>query len=244
MGQKITPTSNRLGILYGWDSIWFTSKKDCPLNLREDHYIRAFIEKNVPTDIISKIVIERTLKVVNITIHTSRAGIIIGPGGEKIQTLTKKLKKEFNKTVQINVQEVKKPELDANIVAKNIAKQISGRVRYKKAMNEAVTNGMRIGAQGIKVSVAGRLNGAEIARTENAHQGRVPLHTLRADIDYAQATAHTIYGTIGIKVWIFTKEVYGKRDLSLKISSNTTRKSPPSTNRFSKKNHKFATTKP
>lgn len=234
MAQKITPTSNRLGILYGWDSTWFTSKKDSSQNLREDHLIRKVIGKNVPSDIIARITIERTLKVVNIHIHTNRAGIIIGPGGEKIQSLTQKLKKALQKNLQINVQEIKKPELDAHLTAKSIAKQISGRVRYKKAINNAIGDAMRIGAQGIKVTVAGRLNGAEIARKESTHQGRVPLHTLRADIDYAQTTAHTIYGTIGVKVWIFTKEVYGKRDLSLKLASSSGRKKSP-TNPFSKK---------
>lgn len=235
MGHKVNAISKRLGYLYTWDSTWFSNKKDFSTNLQEDDQIRTFIRKNVPNDIIAKIVIERTLKVVNITIHTSRPGIIIGPGGEKIQVLTKKLKKQFNKTIQINVQEIKKPELDANIVAQSIAKQISGRVRYKKAMNEAINNAMRIGAQGIQISVSGRLNGAEIARTEGAHQGRVPKHTLRADISYARATAHTIYGTIGIKVWIFIKEVYGKRDLSLKVTPNPSRKSLAPTSRFSKK---------
>ena len=234
MAQKVNPTSNRIGILYGWDSIWFTNKKDTPTNLKEDHLIRNFIKKIVPTDIISRIIIERTLKIINITIHTSRAGIIIGPGGEKIQILTQKLKKEIKKPLQINVQEIKKPELDATIVAQTIAKKISGRVRYKKAINDAINNAIRIGAKGIKITVSGRLNGAEIARKESMHQGRVPLHTLRADIDYARATAHTIYGTIGIKVWIFIKEVYGKRDLSLKVLPTINRKSGPTNHRFSK----------
>lgn len=232
MGHKVNATSLRLGLLYTWDSIWFSNKKDFSINLKEDHEIREIITKNIPDDIIAKIVIERTLKIVNITIHTNRPGIIIGPKGEKIQNLTKKIKKQFNKTIQINIQEVKQPELDAHIVAKQIAKQISGRVRYKKAMSEAINNTMRIGGQGIQIIASGRLNGAEIARAETMKEGRVPKHTIRADISYAQATAHTIYGTIGIKVWIFIKEVYGKRDLSLRISPTRDKKQINS--RFSK----------
>ena len=227
MGQKVNPTSYRIGVLKGWDSLWFSNPKDFATNLQEDDHIRAFIKKHIPTDILSKIVIERTLKVLTLTIHTSRPGIIIGPGGEKIQELTKRLKTKFGKTVQINVQEIKRAELDATIVAKNIAKQISARARHKRIVEDAIKNAMRIGAQGIKIQVAGRINGAEIARTEKYHDGRVPLHTIRADIDYAKATAKTIYGAIGIKVWIFLKEVYGKRDLSLKINSSSPRKGAP-----------------
>ncbi len=234
MGHKVNPTSYRLGYIYSWDSTWYTNKKDFPAKLQEDEKIRTFIRKEVPKDIVSTIEIERTLKVVNINIHTSRPGIVIGPGGEKIQALTKKLKKQLNQTVQINVQEIKRPELDATLVAKNIAKQIEGRVRYKKAINDAINNAMRIGALGIKVTASGRLNNAEIARTETFQKGRVPLHTIRADISFAKVPAPTIYGTIGIKVWIFIKEIYGKRDLSLKPTQHNTRKSGLSTGRFSK----------
>ena len=228
MGQKVNPTSYRIGILKGWDSLWFSDAKGFAANLQEDDQIRVFIKQHIPNDIISKIIIERTLKVLTLPICTSRPGIIIGPGGEKIQELTKKLKKKFDKSVQINVQEIKRTELDATIVAKNIAKQISGRARHKRIVEDAIKSAMRIGAQGIKIQVSGRINGAEIARIEKYHDGRVPLHTIRADIDYAKATAKTIYGAIGIKVWIFLKEVYGKRDLSLKINPNTPRKGAPS----------------
>ncbi|MEM7362146.1 MAG: 30S ribosomal protein S3 [Bacteroidota bacterium] len=228
MGQKVNPTSYRIGVLKGWDSVWFSNLKDFATNLKEDDQIRSFIKKEIPNDIISKIIIERTLKVLTLTIHTSRPGIVIGPGGEKIQELTKKLKKKFGKTVQINVQEIKRTELDATIVAKSIAKQISGRARHKRIVEDAIKNAMRVGVQGIKIQVAGRINGAEIARKEKFHDGRVPLHTIRADIDYAKATAKTIYGAIGIKVWIFLKEVYGKRDLSIKIAPSSHRKGAPS----------------
>ena len=235
MAQKVSPTSNRTYILYGPDSIWFTTKKDTPLYLKEDHQIRTFIQKNVPSEIISKIIIERTLKAISITIHTSKAGIVIGPGGERIQNLIQKLKKTFNKSLQVNVQEVKRPELDAHIVAKNIAKQILGRVRYKQAVKQAINDAMRIGAQGIKITVAGRPNGSAIAQRESYHQGRVPLHTIRADIDYAKATANTIYGSVGIKVWIFLKEVYGKRDFTLQIApSKGTRKNTPPPRSFAR----------
>ena len=211
MGQKINPISNRLGIVRGWDSSWYGQYSD---RLVEDTKIREYLNERLAKASLSKIVIERTLKLVTITICTARPGLVIGKGGQDIDKLKEELKKITDKDVQINIFEVKKPELDANIVANNIARQLEGKIAYRRAVKMAIANTMRMGAEGIKIQVAGRRNGAEMARSEMYKEGRTPLHTLRADIDYCQATAITKVGTIGIKVWICRGEVYEKRDLA------------------------------
>ncbi len=217
MGQKINANSLRLGIIRGWESSWVTSKKDFPNNLKEDYLLRTYLAKHYPKGIIAKSIIERTIKNIILTIHTSKPGILIGPSGAKIIQLTKALKKICGKNIQVNVSEIRKPELNAQLVASSIATQIRARMPYKRIVKQTISNSMRAGAQGIKIWVAGRLAGVEIARCEKYKEGRVPQHTLRADIDYANVEAKTIYGIIGIKVWIFKKEVYGKRDLSLNL---------------------------
>ena len=213
MGQKVNPISNRLGIIRGWDSNWFGGK-DFGENLVEDMKIRKYLNERLANASLSKIVIERTLKRVTITICTARPGIVIGKGGQDVDTLKEELKKLYNKDIQINIFEVKKPELDAVIVANNIARQVEGKIAYRRAIKMAIANTMRSGAEGIKVLISGRLNGAEIARSEMYKEGRTPLHTFRADIDYCQAEALTKVGLLGIKVWICRGEVYGKRDLA------------------------------
>lgn len=213
MGQKVNPISNRLGIIRGWDSNWADSKKQSDLIL-EDYKLRKYLNVRLATCSVSRIVIERTLKLVTITVCTSRPGIIIGRGGKDVEKLKEELKTITDKDVQINIFEVKRPELDAAIVAQTIARQIEGKVAYRRAVKMAVAATMRAGAEGIKVQVAGRLNGAEMARSEMFKEGRTPLHTLRADIDYALVEAHTKVGVIGVKVWICRGEVYGKRDLA------------------------------
>lgn len=218
MGQKVNPISNRLGIIRGWDSNWADSKKQSEIIL-EDYKLRKYLNVRLATCSVSRIVIERTLKLVTITICTSRPGIIIGRGGKDVEKLKEELKTITDKDVQINIFEVKRPELDAAIVASTIARQIEGKVAYRRAVKMAVAATMRAGAEGIKVQVSGRLNGAEMARSEMFKDGRTPLHTLRADIDYALAEAHTKVGVIGIKVWICRGEVYGKRDLAPQFTS-------------------------
>ena len=213
MGQKVNPISNRLGIIRGWDSNWFGGK-DFGDNLVEDQKIRKYLNERLAKASVSRIVIERTLKLVTITICTARPGIVIGKGGQDVDKLKEELKKLYDKEIQINIFEVKKPELDANIVAYNIARQVEGKIAYRRAIKMAVANTMRAGAEGIKVQICGRLNGAEMARKEMYKEGRTPLHTLRADIDYCQAEALTKVGLLGIKVWICRGEVYGKRDLA------------------------------
>ncbi len=213
MGQKVNPISNRLGIIRGWDSNWADSKKQSDIIL-EDYKLRKYLNVRLATCSVSRIVIERTLKLVTITICTSRPGIIIGRGGKDVEKLKEELKTITDKDVQINIFEVKRPELDAAIVASTIARQIEGKVAYRRAVKMAVAATMRAGAEGIKVQVSGRLNGAEMARSEMFKEGRTPLHTLRADIDYALVEAHTKVGVIGVKVWICRGEVYGKRDLA------------------------------
>ena len=212
MGQKTNPISNRIGITRGWVSNWCGG--NYAVKIAEDYKIRKYLEARLPKGIISKIVIERTLKLITVTIQASRPGQIIGQGGEKVDKLKEELKKVTSKEVQINILEIKKPEVDANIVAKNIAGQIEGRVSYKRAIKTAVTSAIRAGAEGIKVQISGRLGGAEMARSEMFKEGRTPLHTFRADIDYALTEAHTKVGCLGIKVWICNGEVYGKKDLS------------------------------
>ncbi len=213
MGQKTNPISNRLGIIRGWDSNWYGGK-DYSAKLLEDSKIREYLNARLAKASLSKIVIERTLKLITVTIHTARPGIIIGKGGQEVDKLKEELKKISNKEVQINIFEVKRPEIDANIVASNIARQVEGRVSYRRAIKMAMASTMRMGAEGIKVLISGRLGGAEMARRELYKEGRTPLHTFRADIDYAHAEALTKVGVIGIKVWICNGEVFGKRDLS------------------------------
>ena len=219
MGQKINPISNRLGIVRGWDSNWFGGNNYGD-TLVEDSKIREYLNKRLEKAQLSRIIIERTLKLVTITVCTARPGQIIGKGGQEVDKLKEELKKLTDKEVQINIYEVKRPELDAVIVANGIARQIEGKMAYRRAIKMAIASTMRIGAEGIKVNIAGRLNGAEMARSEMYKEGRTPLHTLRADIDYAQATAMTKVGAIGIKVWICKGEVYGKKDLTPDFSSS------------------------
>ena len=213
MGQKVNPISNRLGIIRGWDSSWFGGKNFGD-NLVEDRKIRNYLNERLANDSISKIVIERAIKLVTITICTARPGKVIGPGGQDVDKLKEELKKLYNKEIQINIYEVKKPDLDATIVANNIARQVEGKVAYRRAIKMAIANTMRAGAEGIKVQITGRLNGAEMARKEMYKEGRTPLHTFRADVDYCQAEALTKVGLLGIKVWICRGEIYGKVDLA------------------------------
>lgn len=212
MGQKINPIGLRLGIIKGWDSYWYGGK-DFSKKLIEDDAIRKYLEVRLAMAGVAKIVIQRTLKMVTVTIFTARPGIIIGKGGSEVDKLKEELKKLTKKEVQINISEVRRPELNAQIVASNISKQIEGRVSFRRAIKTAIASSMRLGAQGIKVVISGRVGGAEMARSEMYKEGRIPLHTLRADIDYALVEAHTTYGRIGIKVWIFKGEIYGKPEL-------------------------------
>lgn len=217
MGQKINPISNRLGIIRGWDSNWTEDKKRSKSygdTILEDCKLRKYLEARLSKAGISRIIIERTLKLITITVCTPRPGMIIGKGGQEVDKLKEELKKITDKDVQINIHEIKKPELDAVIVANNIARQIEGRIAYRRAVKTAIASTMRLGAEGIKIQVSGRLNGAEMARSEMYKEGRTPLHTFRADIDYALCEALTKVGIIGIKVWICRGEVYGKRDLT------------------------------
>ena len=213
MGQKVNPISNRLGVISGWDSNLFGGKKYGD-TLLEDAKLRKYLNVRLAKSSVSRIVIERTLKLITITVCTSRPGLIIGKGGTEVDKLKEELKKITDKEVQINIFEVKRPELDAEIVAANVARQIEGKIAYRRAVKMAIASTMRAGAEGIKIQVSGRLNGAEIARSEMFKEGRTPLHTFRADIDYALVEAHTKVGVIGVKVWICRGEVYGKRDLS------------------------------
>jgi len=232
MGQKTNPIGARLGIIRGWESNWYGNQKDFAGKLIEDNKIRNYLNARINKGGISKIVIERTLNKLIVTIHTSKPGIIIGKGGEEVDRLKGELKTLINvalpseakkkegqpakpeKDVQINILEIRRPELDAMIVGDNIARQIENRINYKRAIKMAIASALRMGAEGIKIKVSGRLGGAEIARTEEIKQGRVPLHTFRMDIDYASIFALTVYGKIGIKVWICKGEILGKRDLN------------------------------
>ncbi|MFD2573516.1 30S ribosomal protein S3 [Spirosoma soli] len=213
MGQKINPVGLRLGIVRGWESSWYGGKEFSD-KLVEDEKIRKYVAARIPKGAIARVVIERTLKRVTLTIHTARPGIVIGKGGGEVDKIKEELKKITGKDVQINIFEIKRPEIDAKLVGEAIAQQLQARISFRRAMKQAIQSAIRVGAQGIKVKVSGRLGGAEIARSEQYKEGRVPLHTLRADIDYAISEAQTVYGKIGIKVWIFKGEVYGKRDLS------------------------------
>lgn len=212
MGQKTNPIANRLGIIRGWDSNWFGGTNFEP-KLVEDDKIRKYLHARLAKAGIAKIVIERTLKLVTVTIHTARPGIIIGKGGQEVDKLKEELKKVTSKEIQINISEIKRPEIDAVIVGNTVASQIEGRISYRRAIKTSIASAMRIGAEGIKIMISGRVGGAEMARREQYKEGRIPLHTFRADIDYAIAEAHTTYGIIGIKVWICKGEIYGRPDL-------------------------------
>jgi len=220
MGQKVNPVGLRLGIIKGWDSAWFDSKSYAE-KIVEDNKIRKYITARIPKGGISKVVIERTLKRITLTIHTARPGVVIGKGGSEVDKIKEELKNLTGKDLQINIFEIKRPELDAKLVGESIAQQLQARISFRRAMKQAIASSMRVGAQGIKVKCSGRLGGAEMARSEQYKEGRIPLHTLRADIDYAVSEANTIYGKIGIKVWIFKGEVFGKRDLSPNIGGGS-----------------------
>ncbi len=213
MGQKTNPIGNRLGIIRGWDSNWYGGK-NFEEKLVEDFKIRQYLNVRLAKAGIAKIIIERTLKLLTVTIHTARPGIIIGRGGQEVDKLKEEMRKITSKEVQINITEVKRPELEAVLVADSICKQIQGRISFRRAIKTSISTTMRMGAEGIKVQISGRLGGAEMARSELYKDGRIPLHTLRANIDYAQEEAHTTYGRIGIKVWICKGEIYGKQDVT------------------------------
>lgn len=216
MGQKINPVGFRLGIVRGWDSNWFGGKTFAD-KLVEDQKIRKYIDARIQKGGIAKVVIERTIKRITLTIHTARPGVVIGKGGTEVDKIKEELKQLTGKDVQINIFEIKRPELDARLVGESIAQQLEARISYRRAMKQSIASSMRVGAEGIKIKLSGRLAGADMARTEQYKEGRIPLHTLRADIDYAISEAQTVYGKIGIKVWIFKGEIFGKRDLSPNI---------------------------
>jgi small subunit ribosomal protein S3 len=210
LGQKTNPIGFRVGVIKGWESNWYENKSYAP-KLIEDKKLRNYVRKRLQNAGISSIKIDRTSKNIILTIHTSRPGVVIGKSGKEIAQIEEELKKLTDKEVKIQITEIKRPELDAYLVAENIAKQIEGRISFRRAMKSAITSAMRMGAEGIRVMCAGRLGGAEMARTEQYKEGRIPLHTLRADIDYANGRAETIYGSIGIKVWICRGEILGRR---------------------------------
>ena len=241
MGQKTNPIGNRLGFIRGWDSNWFGGRNYGD-KIAEDAKIRKYLYARLSKASVSRIIIERTLKLVTVTITTARPGIIIGRGGSEVDKLKEELKKVTSKEVQINIFEIKRPELDARLVGDGIARQIEGRISFRRAIKMAIAASMRMGAEGIKVQISGRLNGAEMARSEGFKDGRIPLSTFRADIDYALAEAHTTYGRMGIKVWIMKGEVYGKRDLSPLVGMDKQKSKPagsgkgrPSTNNTRKR---------
>ena len=213
MGQKTNPIGNRLGIIRGWESNWYGGKNYGDM-IAEDEIIRKYIFTRLSTASVSRVIIERTLKLITITITTARPGIIIGKAGQEVDKLKEELKKISKKDIQLNIVEIKRPELEAQLVASSIARQIEGRISYRRAIKMAIAATMRMNAEGIKVQISGRLNGAELARSESYKEGRIPLSTFRADIDYALVEAHTTYGRLGVKVWIMIGEVYGKRELS------------------------------
>ena len=213
MGQKTNPIGNRLGIIRGWESNWYGGN-DYGDKLAEDHKIRKYIHARLSKASVSRVIIERTLKLITVTVTTARPGIIIGKGGQEVDKLKEELKKITNKEVQINIYEIKRHEVDANLVAASIARQIESRISFRRAIKMSIAAAMRMNAEGIKVQISGRLNGAEMARSESYKDGRIPLSTFRADIDYALHEAHTTYGRLGIKVWIMKGEVHGKRELS------------------------------
>src|SRR5210317_528599 len=227
MGQKTNPIGNRLGIIRGWESNWYGGN-DYGDKLAEDDKIRKYVHARLSKASVSRVIIERTLKLVTVTITTARPGIIIGKGGQEVDKLKEELKKITDKEVQLNIFEIKRPELEAQLVAASIARQIESRISYRRAIKMAIAASMRMNAEGIKVQISGRLNGAEMARSESYKEGRIPLSTFRADIYYAIVEANTTYGKLGIKVWIMKGEVYGKRELSpltgMKKSSNNSKK--------------------
>jgi small subunit ribosomal protein S3 len=227
MGQKVNPVGFRLGIIKGWDSNWYGGKTFAD-KLVEDEKIRNYIYARIPKGGISKVVIERTLKRITLTVNTARPGVVIGKGGAEVDKIKEELKKITGKDVQINIFEIKRPELDAKLVGESIAQQLQARISYRRAMKQSIAATMRVGALGIKIKVSGRLGGAEMARTEQYKEGRIPLHTIRADIDYAISEASTVYGKIGIKVWIFKGEVFGKRDLSPNVGLASASSAPES----------------
>jgi small subunit ribosomal protein S3 len=226
MGQKTNPVGFRLGVIRGWDSNWFASGSYAD-KLIEDEEIRRYLRARLKKAGLARVVIERTPKRVILTLHTSRPGVVIGRGGAEVEKLREELRQLTSKDIQININEIKRPELDAALVAQNIAQQLEGRVSFRRAMKQAISASMRMGAEGIRVKLSGRLGGAEMSRTEQYLEGRVPLHTLRADIDYAEATAFTIYGTSGVKVWIFHGEIIGKPDLSPNAQVRREAAAPP-----------------
>ena len=213
MGQKTNPIGNRLGIIRGWDSNWYGGRNYGD-KIAEDDKIRKYIRARLSKASVSNVIIERTLKIITITITTARPGIIIGKAGQEVDKLKEELRKITDKEVQINIFEIKRPELDAKLVAASVARQIENRISYKRAIKMAIAASIRMNAEGIKIQISGRLNGAEMARSEHYKEGRIPLSTFRADIDYALVESHTTYGRIGVKVWIMKGEVYGKRELS------------------------------
>ena len=219
MGQKTNPIGNRLGIIRGWESNWYGGT-DYGDKLAEDHKLRKYIFARLSKASVSRVIIERTLKLVTLTITTARPGIIIGKAGQEVDKLKEELKKISGKDIQLNIIEIKRPELEAQLVAASIARQIESRISYRRAIKMAIAASMRMNAEGIKVQISGRLNGAEMARSESYKEGRIPLSTFRADIDYSIQEAHTTYGRIGIKVWIMKGEVYGKRELSPLVGMN------------------------
>ena len=221
MGQKTNPIGNRLGIIRGWESNWYGGNNYAD-KLVEDEKIRKYLRARITKGGVSKIVIERTLKRITVTIHTARPGIVIGKGGQEVDKIREELKKLTKKDVQINIFEIKRPEVDAQLVGESIARQLEARISFRRAMKTALASTMRMGAEGIKIMVSGRVGGAEMARTEQYKEGRVPLHTFRADIDYALTEAQTTYGKLGVKVWICKGEVFGKRDLSPNIAGGNT----------------------
>lgn len=210
MGQKTNPIGLRVGTIRGWESNWYEGKSYAT-KLKEDKNIRNYVRQRLTKAGVSRIIINRTSKNVILTIHTSRPGVVIGKSGKEITQLEQELKKVTDKEVKVQINEIKRPELDAYLVGENIANQLKGRVSFRRAMKQAITSSMRMGAEGIRVMCSGRLGGAEMARTEQYKEGRIPLHTIRADIDYTSTTAHTIYGAIGVKVWICRGEILGKR---------------------------------
>ncbi len=220
MGQKTNPIGNRLGIIRGWDSNWYGGRNYAE-KLAEDEEIRNYLVARLAKGGVSRIIIERTLKLITVTINTARPGIVIGKGGAEVDRIKEELKKLTKKDVQINIFEIKRPELDAILVGESIARQLEARISFRRAVKSAVASTMRMGAEGIKVMVSGRLGGAEIARSEQYKQGRIPLHTFRADIDFAISEAQTTYGKIGVKVWICKGEVLGKRDLSPNVGQTS-----------------------
>ena len=234
MGQKTNPIGNRLGIIRGWDSNWFGGN-DYGDKIAEDNKIRKYIHARLSKASVSNIIIERTLKIITITITTSRPGIIIGKAGQEVDKLKEELKKITSKDVQINIFEIKRPELDAFLVASSIARQIESRISYRRAIKMAIAASMRMNSEGIKIQISGRLNGAEMARSESYKEGRIPLSTFRADIDYAMVEAHTTYGRLGIKVWIMKGEVFGKRELSPLVGMS---KKSNANSSFSKQNNR------